>query len=904
MSQHGDTCGCCTGLQARTPAEVVNAPGLKAIAYRAGTWESFRETMLSQFAMTRTKAGDALDAHSGQNFAVSLADAWAVVGDILTFYQERIANESYLRTATERRSVLELARMIGYELKPGVAAETWLAFTIDDPPVLPATGKTAVASIPLPVRRDAKLDAGLKVQSLPGPDEKPQLFETVEGTTAWPEWNAIPLRVRQPQLAGKFTLTIYLTGEIDLKAGELLLIEDGAHLPYLRHVVSAEYDAVTKITAVTLDKVDAGAPPVQGPATYEDLTVTPLARQKMPLSGSVLASLVVTNGPNIERAWHAEDLLTVAGFQGWDVDELAAAIYRYAQRDLTTLSHTKVFRFRLRAGVFGHNAPDPATFPPEKPPHDPPYPDPGTKTLANEAVPAKTVHLDATYPDIARQTWAVLQWETATKVEEGAYRITDLRQLALAKYFIAAKVTRLTLDSDASFGDMKLRTTTVFAQTASLQIGTEPVTAPVSDVVTNASRKGLRLDGVYLRMHAGQKVIITGTRVDLPGQTGHEQRTLTEVRIQSGLTTIYFDSPLTYDYDWTTVTVNGNVLRATHGESTKETLGSGNAATPYQRFPLRQKPLTYTGSSGVSGSESSLKVFVNDVQWHEQEMLYGHAPTERIFTAKRDDDGTTTVQFGDGITGARVPTGAENVRAEYRKGIGLEGLVHADQLTLLLSRPLGAKGVTNPLPSVDAADPEPRDEARRNAPLQVLTLGRAVSLRDFEDFARGFAGVAKSLATRISGREKPGVFVTVAGANGAAFTRTSDLATALRTFGDPFVPIEVKTFHSVLFRIEATVKIDPDHIPAVVQKAIEAALRERYSFEAQAFGQPVFLSEAIAVIQSVEGVVSATVKLLDPNGVEKTAIPAVVPFGDVVETTNGAELLTLDPRPVTLTVTT
>jgi predicted phage baseplate assembly protein len=251
-----------------------------------------------------------------------------------------------------------------------------------------------------------------------------------------------------------------------------------------------------------------------------------------------------------------------------------------------------------------------------------------------------------------------------------------------------------------------------------------------------------------------------------------------------------------------------------------------------------------------------------------------------------------------------VPTGNENVRAEYRKGIGLEGLVRADQLTLLLSRPLGAKGVTNPLPAVDAADPEPRDEARKNAPLQVLTLGRAVSLRDFEDFARGFAGVAKSLATRISGREKPGVFVTVAGANGAAFTRTADLATALRTFGDPFVPIEVKTFHSVPFRIEATVKIDPDRVPAVVQKAIEAALRERYSFESQAFGQPVFLSEAIAVIQSVEGVVSATVKLLDPNGVSKTAIPAVVPFGDVVETTNGADLLTLDPRPVTLTVTT
>ena len=51
----------------------------------------------------------------------------------------------------------------------------------------------------------------------------------------------------------------------------------------------------------------------------------------------------------------------------------------------------------------------------------------------------------------------------------------------------------------------------------------------------------------------------------------------------------------------------------------------------------------------------------------------------------------TTVQFGDGVTGARLPTGQENVRAIYRKGIGLEGLVKAEQLSLLMTRPLGVK---------------------------------------------------------------------------------------------------------------------------------------------------------------------------------------------------------------------
>ena len=55
------------------------------------------------------------------DFSIALLDAWATVADVLTFYQERIANEAYLRTATERLSVLELARLIGYQLRPGVA---------------------------------------------------------------------------------------------------------------------------------------------------------------------------------------------------------------------------------------------------------------------------------------------------------------------------------------------------------------------------------------------------------------------------------------------------------------------------------------------------------------------------------------------------------------------------------------------------------------------------------------------------------------------------------------------------------------------------------------------------------------------------------------------------------------
>src|SRR5262249_22067054 len=49
-------------------------------------------------------------------------DLFAYVGDVMLYYQDRIANESFLQTATGRRSVLQMLRLIGYELKPPIAA--------------------------------------------------------------------------------------------------------------------------------------------------------------------------------------------------------------------------------------------------------------------------------------------------------------------------------------------------------------------------------------------------------------------------------------------------------------------------------------------------------------------------------------------------------------------------------------------------------------------------------------------------------------------------------------------------------------------------------------------------------------------------------------------------------------
>jgi predicted phage baseplate assembly protein len=294
-------------------------------------------------------------------------------------------------------------------------------------------------------------------------------------------------------------------------------------------------------------------------------------------------------------------------------------------------------------------------------------------------------------------------------------------------------------------------------------------------------------------------------------------------------------------------------------------------------------------------------VHVNGVRWDSVPTLYGRGPRERVYTTRLADDGSATVQFGDGASGARPPTGRENIQATYRRDSGEAGNLAVDQLSLPLTRPLGLKAVTNPLAVTGGTDPQALADARDNAPRTVLTLDRVVSLRDFELFAGTYAGIGKALATWTWDVDRRGVLITVAGPDGAPVSDAvrASLLGAIRAGGDPRVPVAVRAHRPIGFRLGATFAPDPERRVADVLAAIEAALRARFSFAARDFGQPVALSEAIAVIQAVPGVVAVDMdRLYRGSSAElRTLLTAASPApGAPAATTDGAELLTIDLR--------
>jgi predicted phage baseplate assembly protein len=315
---------------------------------------------------------------------------------------------------------------------------------------------------------------------------------------------------------------------------------------------------------------------------------------------------------------------------------------------------------------------------------------------------------------------------------------------------------------------------------------------------------------------------------------------------------------LQYCFKRDTVTIYGNVAKATHGETRQEILGSGDGSKTLQSFELKQFPLTHVSASNPTGVDSTLKLMVNDMQWHEVDSLAGLQATDHNFITKTNDEDKTTVTFGNGREGARLPSGVENIRAEYRNGIGKPGNVKAGQISLIVTKPLGVKEVINPLRASGGADRERRDRARNNAPLAVKALDRLVSVQDYEDFARIYAGIGKAHAVEITDGRRQVVHVTIAGADDIPIDETSDLfrnlRQALHDFGDPFQPIRLAVRELMMIVISARVQILPDYQWEPVIVRVRDTLLGAFGFESRELGQDVLLSEVISVMQAVRGV--------------------------------------------------
>lgn len=102
-----------------------------SVDYTSRDYYSLREALIAR-VKARVEAANPnrqWDGTDPSDFGVALVEAFAYMGDIMGYYIDRVANESYLLTATQRQNVINIARSYGYTPAGYQAAVTTLSFT-------------------------------------------------------------------------------------------------------------------------------------------------------------------------------------------------------------------------------------------------------------------------------------------------------------------------------------------------------------------------------------------------------------------------------------------------------------------------------------------------------------------------------------------------------------------------------------------------------------------------------------------------------------------------------------------------------------------------------------------------------------------------------------------------------
>lgn len=837
-----------------------NPPGKDAIAYRYGTHTTVLQRLMSRLQQQEiltaeshgsTRPLQKLSLSDGNDPALALLDTWAVVADVLSFYQERIANEGYLRTATEDRSIVELSRTIGYELRPGVAATTYLVFTVDDSP-----GSEPSVVVPRSTR----------VQSIPTrPGEVPQTFETADDLLAQVEWNVLAPRLQQTFRSSSIEANgLKLQGtNTQLQPGDtILLLGEG------RRAKPDDSDwAVRSLTTVEPN-------PQKGYTQIgwsNGLTQLPLkpkifvfrqraaifghnAPTSAPLMFAGEGKISVPPSSSADRISGPTPLVKVEGTNTFFRRQLTVGdsiIVGNHVRRVSAIADDSLLTVDL---AFPEALREEMSFSIIRRASERTIPSPqGTQ-----------LDLDAVYARVLPQSWILLSQvdsRNSSQLKTQLCQVSNASAVFNAEAELTGKITRLVIDPRLTADEFNPRQTTVWLQSEQLELFQEAKTEP--SFKTNGTTTLITLDRTIPHPKLGQCIILSGSKKQDPYSEVVTVENLLED--DDGYTSLTLQALLPTDddsgYDPGTLKIYGNVVLATHGETVvDEVLGSGDGTQANQRFKLKKPPLTYVSTASSAGIQSTLLIYVNQVLWQQVTSLHNQDARSQCYVVQTDDQGQTEIIFGDGIQGARLPSGQENVRATYRSGIGQLGEVKAGSLILLQNRPLGIRDVTNPLPATGAADRDTAALTRKNAPRTVLTLNRVVSLRDFENFAQSFAGIGKAQATQLWTGDMRPIFITVTDADGeVALPALCDaLQGAIAAAGNGLQPVRVKSFNpeESWFNLSARVLVDNRYRFETIEALIRQTLSRAFSFTARDFGQGVAASEVIQVIQSVEGVIA------------------------------------------------
>ncbi len=865
------------------PRRPFNRPALPHIGYRIGTYPDFVEAMVRRINASLPLAG--WTHRAPDDPGIALLEGAAILGDILTFYQEHYANEAFLRTAQWRESVADLVRLLGYRLAPGLGGRATFAFEVK--------GKQAIT-----------IPAGfpLKADLAEAPD--PVDFQTEADLIAWPHLSAFHLyRPRSPASG---------------ISGQPVRIE------------------LTAVNGSTTIAARAGFELKEG----DRLMLVP----PEPAWTSSGGTLSAQKAPQVVKVSKVTQLLdrTIVELEGAVEQDWSGAVTGYRLG--------RAFRH------FGHNAPPKKTRnltdgsgkiigSIESNTRFDRHVDPGhscSLSSASISLPPAFVPLDQEVSDLTVNTRVVVQ---AVVREEDAYTHYPLTVVKTIKAVDAGNMgfgnlngpsSFVTLDSplvrhtglddpesdirgwrihEVTSPPLTLRGETTFSSGA-LTSGTDALFF----YGTDGEAKALAGRALLLRRDDGRLLALNCTKTQgdftLPAGAADEPR----------MWALSFDKVpqpfLRQDFDEAAprVAVLGNLAQATQGKAEREAvLGNGDGRAQFQTFKLPKAPLTYFLSDGATPPQvPELEVYVNGRRWTRVASFFGRGPREEIYIVREDADGASWVQFGDGEAGARLPSGIDNVTARYRSGAGAHGALKPGAAPSAGQRLEGLEKVRLPDVVSGGAQPEAAAKAREAAPGKVQSLGRLVSLQDYETEVNTIPGVSAATAAWGLKDGVPAVLLRVlleAGREAEFQDVRATIAHFQRCRGPDRFSVAIEQAFLRYAFLDLLYAYDPRLVKADVEARLRAALglvgdedharSGLLGLRNRRLGEPEYASRIEGVVQQVQGVVWCRVTGLgmfaagaaDPTALVLPAAPR--PFSAKLGCAE-AELLQLHPSHLTL----
>lgn len=735
------------------PRVISNPPGRDALAYRVGDYLTFRQALLF------SRPGETELIHwrpsARGDLALQMVEWWAYLADILTFYNERAANQAYLRTADPNlpESLQRLIRILGYRPRPGIGARGTLA---------------ALMSKPIPFI----LPQGFPIQSKPGPGKQPQIFELdAETPVSLPDVASVaaePVAVSLHDPTAPVN-SLLLQGSVSkLKKGDELLI------------VAIKWNPSS--------------------SDYALATVQDVQKEKDP-HGNPNTRVIFSAPLNLAQTAENYQLLkSVLSAHLWTYTDSASIVLT------DTLVYLKSISRQIKVG-------DLVLF---EDPDDPTSPQLARVTSYGEVV--WYANADPKHPDVSPD----LKTTIPIPIPHSSIGFTSVPisswnvKKTLVRY-AWQNVGKLIEEPSPSSSGTSVATTI-----------TSPITSPPKKPVP-----------VLLEDPNGQGVSALATISDSNLQVSnisHPNATL--------------KAPLQMLF---------NLLSVSRGKTVpNEILGSGDATVPGQEFVLQKSPLTYLQSADSSSGDSyksTLRIWVNNIEWQEVPSFYDQPADAHIFVTREDENNMTHVQFGDGINGERLSSGVNNVFAQYRYGSGADA-PDAGQLTVITQPLPNLKAIHNPVAVGGGSDPDAPKKIRRYAPQSVLTFGRAISGDDYETIAAQAPGVRRARAYWTWNAEQQRRLVTIYVGDDQNAVNAANLA--LRGAEDTNRPALVKQAIAVPIQLSLALRIDPTYIASVVKTAVTTALLDDdnglFGINVIGIGQPIYQSQIYAACMSVPGV--------------------------------------------------